>query len=172
MTFFDLVQVCRPTFLGACLTVALVGCASTPRPVNVPRVVYPKSMLDHPLRQPEYPPELRARGEQGVVGVDVLVNVDGSVKDARILMSSGHPPMDAATLKEARTWRFEPGQINGRPAAIWSTFFITFSISGGAAMPDQKQAMAEAYDKIEQRRAELEAQAAMQAKAANNAAAP
>lgn len=162
----DLFQVCRPILLGACLTVSLAGCAAGPRPskANVPRVVYPTVLLAHPLRQPEYPPELRARGEQGIVGVDVLVDVDGAVKDARILMSSGHPAMDASTLQEARTWRLQPGRLNGKPAALWSSYFISFTLSG-VAMPDQKQAMAEANAKIEQRRAELEARAAAEAAA-------
>lgn len=107
---------------------------------------------------------MRARGEQGIVGVDVLVDVDGAVKDARILMSSGHPAMDASTLQEARTWRLQPGRLNGKPAALWSSYFISFTLSG-VAMPDQKQAMAEANAKIEQRRAELEARAAAEAAA-------
>ena len=110
----------RYLVLCACLAVFLTGCASSPPTsgADVVHVVYPKPNRLIPLRQPEYPPELAARGEQGVVAVDVLIDVDGQIKDARILMSSGHTEMDASVLKEVRSatasWR-------RKEARSWST---------------------------------------------------
>lgn len=152
----------------ACLAVFLTGCASGPPTsgADVARVVYPKPNRFTPLTQPEYPLEMRTRGLQAVVAVDVLIGADGEIKDARILMSSGHLQMDESTLKEVRTWRrFVAGQINGKLAAIWNSYFITFALPGGPPLPDQKQAMAEALAKIKQRGVDLEARAAAEAAA-------
>ncbi len=95
------------------------------------------------------------------MGVDVLVGEAGRVEDAKIVMSSGHEALDAATLREALTWRFAPGRLNGKPTAMWNTFTITFSLyDKNRPMPDQSRGLAEMRQLSEQRKAKLEAEAA------------
>jgi TonB family protein len=140
----------------------LAGCATGSSGTKPqPAVVFPGALPTHPLRQPEYPDASRRNGDQGLVGVDVLVGEDGRVKDAKIVMSSGHAALDASTQREALTWRFRPGQMNGKATQMWSTFTITFSLDDkNRPMPDQTQALAEMRKMSEQRKAALEAEAA------------
>lgn len=145
-----------------CGLVLLASCAASSGGTKPqPAVVFPGPLRGHPLRQPEYPEAARRNGDQGLVGVDVLVGEDGSVRDAKIVMSSGHEALDAATLREALTWRFAPGRLNGKPTAMWNTFTITFSLyDNNRPMPDQTQALAEMRKMSERRKATLEAEAA------------
>lgn len=89
------------------------------------------------------------------MGVDVFIEKDGRVSDAKIVMSSGHQALDASTLKEVLTWRFAPGQLDGQPTAMWNIYTVTFSLYDKRyPMPDQTAALAQFHKLIEQRRAE------------------
>ena len=54
-------------------------------------------------------------GEHGVVVVNVLVGIDGSVKQASIIKSSGFPRLDESALRGARVTRFKPALRSGIP---------------------------------------------------------
>jgi TonB family protein len=113
------------------------------------------------LSQPEYAEQLRQRGDQGIVGIDVYVLENGRVGDVRVGVSSGHDELDAATLKEARFWRFAPGTVNGKRAAMWAAFSITFSVyDKNRPMPNQSQALSAWKSKTDERRAQMERLAA------------
>jgi periplasmic protein TonB len=45
-----------------------------------------------------YPSEARARNEQGAVTVAFTVDRDGHVRSPRVVLSSGHPDLDAAAI--------------------------------------------------------------------------
>ena len=51
-----------------------------------------------PLRF-RYPPELAAERVQGAVTLRVLAGVSGRVEDARVVRSSGHPGLAAASTR-------------------------------------------------------------------------
>jgi TonB family protein len=79
--------------------------------------------LDVELR---YPPAARSAGVQGVVRVLVLVNPDGTVREASVLRSI--PELDAAALDVARGARFEPILVDGRPARFYARLAIPFTV--------------------------------------------
>ena len=56
-------------------------------------------------------------GASGMVLMQVVVQADGSVGDARVVRGL-HVDLDAEALKAARGWRFEPGTLTGQPAPI------------------------------------------------------
>lgn len=63
------------------------------------------------------------------VVVELLVGVDGRVKDGRIFKSSGNAYIDEVALKNAReTWKMEPATKNGEPVEAWGKFAMTFKI--------------------------------------------
>ena len=67
-----------------------------------------------PLSQPAYPPEMIRLGAQGSVEVELFVQPDGRVGDARIVKSSGYDAFDRNTLDEAkRSWRLMPATRDG-----------------------------------------------------------
>jgi TonB family protein len=74
---------------------------------------------------PPVPPELAVRANvHGIVIVEVTIDVDGTVKDARILRSI--PMLDAAALEAVRQWRYEPTTIDGKPVPVIMTVPVTF----------------------------------------------
>jgi protein TonB len=67
---------------------------------------------------PPYPLSARRRGEEGVVVLDVLVGMDGSVNEVAVRRSSGHASLDASARETVeRRWRFQPAVERGTPVA-------------------------------------------------------
>ena len=70
-------------------------------------------------------PEIAARANvRGIVILEVTVDVDGTVKDARVLRSI--PLLDAAALEAVRQWRYEPTSIDGKPVPVIMTVSVAF----------------------------------------------
>lgn len=66
---------------------------------------------------PPVMPESAARaGIRGIVIVEITIDVDGTVKDARVLRSI--PMLDAAALEAVRQWRYDPATIAGKPVIM------------------------------------------------------
>ena len=84
----------------------------------------------HPLTRPAYPIEA-IRGEiEGAVVVEVYVQANGHIGDARIVTSSGYDFFDRATLEEARrNWRMLPATRNGEPFAQWYRTRVVFKLT-------------------------------------------
>ena len=55
---------------------------------------------------PEYPALSRRIGEQGLVVLNVFVNIDGQVEKIEIKDSSGYNRLDMAALETVKKWRF------------------------------------------------------------------
>jgi protein TonB len=72
-----------------------------------------------PVRQtrPEYPSRALAQGWQGQVLLRLQVAPDGTVRQLHIEQSSGHPLLDRAASRAARSWIFFPARENGVPVA-------------------------------------------------------
>ena len=70
------------------------------------------------------PETARNAGISGVVILEITVDIDGTVKDARVLRSI--PLLDDAALEAARQWRYEPTMLNGRPVPIVMTVTVPF----------------------------------------------
>ena len=85
------------------------------------RVRPPKKILDV---RPEVPEDAARAGVRGIVIIEVTIDVDGTVKDARLLRSI--PMLDAAALDAVRQWRFEPTVIDGRALPVIMTVTVQF----------------------------------------------
>jgi len=82
-----------------------------------------------PLTQPAYPASMIRGNNEGVVDVEVFVQPNGRVADARIVKSSGFEAFDRATLDEARRrWRLLPATRDGTPYAQWHTVRVVFKL--------------------------------------------
>ena len=77
--------------------------------------------------KPEYPDEARAKKVQGVVILEVLIDEDGSVADARILRSI--PDFDEVALGAVKQWKFVPTLLNGQATALLMTVTVNFTLS-------------------------------------------
>ena len=85
------------------------------------RVRPPVKVVDVPGVRPEMAVRANARG---VVVVEVTIDVDGTVKEARVLRSL--PLLDAAALEAVRQWRYEPTILDGKPVPVILTAYVTF----------------------------------------------
>lgn len=66
--------------------------------------------------QPVYPAIARARGQQGVVVVQAIIDRSGAIEDDSVKVLESHPPFDDAALDAFRRWRFTPGRDDGGAA--------------------------------------------------------
>lgn len=78
---------------------------------------------------PDYPPESRRRGEEGVVRLALRIGIDGRVEGAEVSVSSGFPRLDQAALEAARRWRFRPATQGGLPVAATLPTAVHFRLT-------------------------------------------
>jgi protein TonB len=75
---------------------------------------------------PVYPPIARSARVQGVVIVELNVDTQGFVTDARVLRSI--PLLDQAALDAVRQWQYTPTLLNGVPVPVVFTATVQFSL--------------------------------------------
>ena len=74
-------------------------------------------------------PRLRMTTSLGVVELELRIGVDGRVRDARVLRSSGYPRLDRAAVAEAtRNWRLRPATFDGEPIEGVYRIKVTFRL--------------------------------------------
>lgn len=62
---------------------------------------------------PEYPPQLEARGITGWVTLEFTVTKIGTVKDPRVVAANPQRVFDRAAVNGVRRWRYNPRIVNG-----------------------------------------------------------
>ncbi|MBD3401473.1 TonB family protein [candidate division GN15 bacterium] len=92
----------------------------------VPVEIYPEMIYQE---QPDYPRLARQASLEGDVVVQVLVDKDGTVRDAIVAKSSGTASLDEAAIEAAKECRFKPGIQNGQPVACWVSFTYNFRLN-------------------------------------------
>jgi TonB family protein len=76
--------------------------------------------------KPEYPAEALARGQRGIVILELLIDAQGKVSSVEVVRSV--PPFDEAAVAAARKWEFEPTRVDGKPVSVRWTVPITFML--------------------------------------------
>lgn len=99
-----------------------------PSPVRVGGNIRPPRKTRHVA--PVYPPSMRDAGREGVVPLEAIIGVDGSVRSVRVLSAQIHPDFVMAAIDAVRQWRFDPTLLNGRPIDVAMTVTIEFSLGG------------------------------------------
>ena len=80
--------------------------------------------LKHDVK-PEYTKEMIAAKIEGVIKAELLVDIDGKVKEVKILNDLGFGTRDRA--REAfLQWVFDPAMRDGKPVATWINYSIRF----------------------------------------------
>ena len=74
----------------------------------------------------KYPATLKDEGIGGTTVVYLFVNTDGTVSDAIVKTSSGHPSLDWAAVQAAKSVRFLPASNEGVPVGIWIEMEMPF----------------------------------------------
>lgn len=76
---------------------------------------------------PAYPPEARARGIEGTVGVRAKVGTDGKVAD-EFVAQHADPSLEPTALAAVRQATFKPAMKDGRPVEVWVFIPIKFAL--------------------------------------------
>jgi protein TonB len=77
-------------------------------------------------RAPQYPDLSRRNSEQGSGQLLYYITREGSVRDVKVIRSTGHPRLDQEAVRAIAEYRFFPGQEG------WTTHAVNFSLRGGA----------------------------------------
>ena len=98
-----------------------------------PAVAPSQARVDAPPRprrtiRPQYPKGARLRGEQGNVGLEILVNAEGTVDEVKVVTSSGFAELDEAAVKAAKAAKFRPAESGGRMVASTARLTLTFRL--------------------------------------------
>ena len=88
--------------------------------VRVPR----KEVDVHPV----YPQTMREAGREGVVPIEAIIGIDGTVTSLRVLSAQVHPDFAIAASDAVRQWKFSPTLLNGQPVEVAMRVSITFSL--------------------------------------------
>lgn len=76
---------------------------------------------------PEFSPEARKKGTQGVVMLYVLVGEDGSVQHVCAAQPLGDG-LDEKAVETIRTWKFDPATLDGKPKATQIAVEVEFHL--------------------------------------------
>jgi protein TonB len=77
--------------------------------------------------EPKYPPMAKRINASGVVEVEVLVGIDGTVEDLRIVnVSRSGVGFENATEEAVRQWRYRPATKNGIKVRMWLKIRVPF----------------------------------------------
>jgi TonB family protein len=79
------------------------------------------------LPKPNYPDTARTVHAQGVVTVEVIIDVSGKVISARA--TSGHPLLQQAAVQAAYQAKFSPTTLSGQPVKVSGTINYSFAIA-------------------------------------------
>ena len=76
--------------------------------------------------RPVYPPEAQAEGVQGIVILELQINPDGTVADARVIRSVRL--LDEAARDAVLQWQFMPTLLNGQAVPVIMTVTVNFTL--------------------------------------------
>ena len=68
---------------------------------------------------PKYPEQGKTAGQEGIVVVKALIDLDGSVAETQILYTDLPPFFEYVAEEAARKAKFEPAKRLGRPVKVW-----------------------------------------------------
>jgi protein TonB len=83
-----------------------------------------------PVHQPQplYPVVDLRRGTEGDVILRLTIGREGSVEHAEVVRSLSQTT-DAAAMRAARDWRYEPARLDGEPVRVFKIVAVRFTIS-------------------------------------------
>ena len=102
--------------------------APPPPALDQPPLVHGPPRFRRPPSPPDYPAQARERGEEGSVGLRLLIGADGATREVRLHRSSGNRLLDEAALAAARRWEIEPASLDGRRAEAWVEVPVRFRL--------------------------------------------
>jgi protein TonB len=96
--------------------------APAPPAPEAPRVPVKTApvVLASACEKPAYPAAALRANETGIVQLNFLIDVDGSVLDSNVARSSGYRRLDEAARQGLSLCKFKPGTVDGKPEKSWA----------------------------------------------------
>jgi protein TonB len=94
-------------------------------PVRISEGVQAAMLLYGP--HPVYPALAKAARSQGVVRMEAIIAIDGTIRDLRVL--SGPPLLVEAARDAVRQWRYKPTLLSGVAVEVLTEIDINFTLS-------------------------------------------
>lgn len=82
--------------------------------------------------KPEWPKQSLRLEEQGRVTLAFLIGVDGAVRDAKVVKSSGFPLLDIAASEGIAKCKFKAASVNGQPTETWMKMQYVWTLRDGS----------------------------------------
>ena len=76
--------------------------------------------------EPAYPDEAKARGIEGTVVLDAIVDRNGVIETLSV--RTGHPLLAESALQTVRSWRYRPTKLNGVPVEVATDIEVRFTL--------------------------------------------
>lgn len=110
---------------------AAIARVPTPPPLPAaPQPLRPGGDIKAPIKirhvPPVYPRLAQQAGVEGIVILEATIEVDGRVRDVRVLRSE--PMLDQAAIDAVMQWRFTPTLLNGVPVPIIMSVTVHFTL--------------------------------------------
>jgi len=106
----------------------LAGCVQSPGTRTASAPAQPQQPPQQDCAAPVYPQEALQARMSGVSMMAFLVGSDGTVRESRLLKSSGHALLDQAAEAALRLCRFKPALKNGHTVAAWQPVQYAWSL--------------------------------------------
>src|SRR5262249_23653926 len=86
--------------------------------------------------EPEYTPQARSKGLEGVVILYAEVTADGRTANVKVIKSL-NSGLDANAAAAVEQWRFRPGKQNGKPVTVAATIEVRFRLPRYPILPSE-----------------------------------
>ncbi len=106
----------------------LAGCVQSPATRTASAPAQPQQPPQQDCAPPVYPQEALQARMSGVSMMAFLVGSDGTVRESRLLKSSGYTILDQAAEAALRLCRFKPALKNGHTVAAWQPVQYAWSL--------------------------------------------
>jgi periplasmic protein TonB len=95
-----------------------------PTPISVGGAVQAARIIKRVV--PVYPPLARTARVSGVVRLQAIIAVDGTIAELNVI--SGHPMLIAAAVGAVKQWRYRPTVLNGKPVPVNTQIDVNFTL--------------------------------------------
>ncbi len=82
----------------------------------------------HSTAYQEYPRLAQFKGLEGTVDLNLLIDKEGNVNDAKVVESSGYMILDNAAMTFVRKLKFNPAKQAGMPVPVWISWSLKYEL--------------------------------------------
>jgi len=97
--------------------------SAAPRQARIDAPPSPKRTI-----RPDYPKGARQRGEQGEVTLEIRVDAEGDVSEAKVVVGSGFAELDEAAVRAVQKAKFRPAKSGDRGVASTARLKLEFKL--------------------------------------------